>query len=351
MRSLTKLILILLTASLMILAAGCSSTNAKDEGLYIIEAKEAAGYIAKQGVTIVDMQKPEDYGKAHIKGAVNITLPEIVINTPVPNMLAPKAQIEAVLGSKGIANDTMIIIYDNNKNMEAARLWWTLRIYGHENAKVISGGFNALQAAKFEMTAEAPTVTAAKYIAKDLNKNMLATIDEVKAQVNNPQSNVILLDTRTKEEFEQGTIPGSILFDFNENNYKDGTYKKVQDTKIQYIEDNITQDKTIIMYCKTSVRAAQTYLALYNASYRNIKVYDGAWLEWEASTKPQVVPVDAEVTLTPDAAKPAATESKPQKADKAPQTTTAPKPVPAPQPAPAPKPAPAPIESNSNDNS
>ena len=37
------------------------------------------------------------------------------------------------------------------------------------------------------------------------------------------------------------------------------------------------------MFCKTSVRGAQTYLALYDAGYRNLKLYDGAWLEWSAS--------------------------------------------------------------------
>lgn len=283
MRRLSKVLLLLVIASFMIAAAGCSSSNAPDEGLYIIDAKDASEYIGVQGNVTVDMQKPEDYAKAHIKGAVNMALAEIVINTPVPNMLAPKGQIENVLGSKGIGNDTMVIIYDNNKNMEAARLWWTLRIYGHENARVVSGGFNALQAAKLEMTAEVPAVEAVKYSAKDMDASMLATIDEVKAQVNQPRKNVVLLDSRTQEEFDQGTIPGSILLDFNENNYNDGTYKKVQDIKIQYMENKITPDKTVIMYCKTSVRAAQTYLALYNAGYRNMKVYDGAWLEWSQS--------------------------------------------------------------------
>lgn len=280
MKKLSKAFLLLLVTLLVISAAGCSSSKAPDEGMYIIDAKEAAGYIGAQGKVIVDMQKPEEYAKAHVKGAVNIALSEIVINTPVPNMLAPKAQIENVLGSRGIGNDTMVIIYDNNKNMEAARLWWTMRIYGHENVKVVSGGFNALQAAKLEMTAEAPKVEAVQYTAKDMDPSMLATLEEVKAQVTQPQGNVVLLDTRTQEEFEQGTIPGSVLLDFNQNNYKDGTYKKVQDIKIQYIENGITTDKSVIMYCKTSVRAAQTYLALYNAGYRNIKVYDGAWLEW-----------------------------------------------------------------------
>lgn len=281
MRLFSKVLLLLLVVSLILPAAGCSSANAADEGKYIIEAKQAADYIGKDGAVIVDMQKPEDYAKAHLKGAVNITLAELVVNTPVSNMLAPKSQIENVLGSKGISNDSNVIIYDNNKNMEAARMWWTLRIYGHENVMVVSGGFNALQAAKLEMTAEKPAVTAAKYTAKDPDKTMIATFDEVKAQVEQPQKDTVLLDTRSQKEYDEGAIPGAILLDFTRNNYKDGTYKKMQDIKIQYIENGITPEKNIIMYCKTSVRAAQTYLALYNAGYRNMKVYDGAWLEWQ----------------------------------------------------------------------
>lgn len=299
MKKTTRAFLLLLVLSLVITAAGCSSSNNADEGKYIVEAKAAAGYIGTQGKVLVDMQKPEDYAKAHVKGAVNITLAEIVINTPVPNMLAPKAQIEKVLGSRGIGNETEVLIYDNNKNMEAARLWWTMRIYGHENVKVISGGFNALQAAKVEMTSEAPAVNAVEYKAKDMDASMLATIEDVKAQVTQPDKNVVLLDTRTQEEFDQGTIPGSVLLDFNQNNYKDGTYKKVQDIKIQYIESGITADKSVIMYCKTSVRAAQTYLALYNAGYRNIRVYDGAWLEWSQNAPEISAPAAAPTQAQP----------------------------------------------------
>ena len=52
-----------------------------------------------------------------------------------------------------------------------------------------------------------------------------------------------------------------------------------------YIHDKgIKPDKTIIMFCKTSIRAAQTYVALYNAGYRDLKIYDGAWVEWSADS-------------------------------------------------------------------
>lgn len=282
MKSKLRLLLLFMLIAAMTLSIGCSTKNTDDEGQYIIEAKDIKNYMNKPEVVIVDMQKPEDYAKGHLKGAVNITLQNIVISTPVPNMLAPKEQIETVLGAKGIGNDTTILIYDNNNNMEAARMFWTLQVYGHKNMKVISGGIKAMEAAKLEISTEVPAVTSVKYTAADKNTDIIATIDEVKAQVDKPQENTVLLDTRSPEEYAEGTIPGSILMNYIQNNYNDGTYKSVQDIKIQYIENKITADKQVIMYCKTSVRAAQTYLALYNAGYRNLKVYDGAWLEWSA---------------------------------------------------------------------
>jgi len=46
----------------------------------------------------------------------------------------------------------------------------------------------------------------------------------------------------------------------------------------------------VVLFCKSSVRAAQTYVALYNAGYRNLKVYDGAWLEWAKDKMPVYKP-------------------------------------------------------------
>ena len=347
MKNLTKYLLFFILISSMIIIAGCSKSTS-DEGEYIIEAKEVKDYMNKQEVVIVDMQKPEDYAKGHLAGAVNITLQNIVINIPVPNMLAPKEQIEVVLGAKGIGNDTSILIYDNNNNMEAARMFWTLQVYGHQNIKVISGGIKAIEAAKLEINTEIPVVSSVKYTTKDKNTNIIATIEEVKAQASEPKSNTVILDTRTPEEFAEGNIPGSILMNYLDNNYFDNTYKSVQDIKIRYIENKVTTDKQVIMYCKTSVRAAQTYLALYNAGYRNLKVYDGAWLEWDLSLNPPapvVEPtVEAPVVETPAQTSEPKTPA-PSTGDKPKESTPAPKPTPKPTP-----PAP-PVEPGKTDNS
>ncbi len=350
------LLFVLLTSIVMFLA-GCSATNAADEGQYIIDAKALSDYVGKAESVIVDMQKPEDYAKAHIAGAVNITLENIVINQPVPNMLAPKDQVEKILGANGISNHSMVLIYDNNKNMEAARLWWTLKMYGHDNAKVVSGGIKAIEDANLELTAEKTSIASVSYTAKDKDIKWLAAIDEVKLIAENPSDKVILLDTRSPEEYAEGYIGNAVLYNFEENNFKDATYKPVDHIKIQYIENKITPDKEIIMYCKTSVRAAQSFLALYNAGYRNLKVYDGAWLEWDLiqnPIEPEVIaaPEEPVIDTTPASEekteKKTNTEEKPKTPEKKPDTKPA-EPLKKPEKKPA-APTP-PVESNSQDAS
>jgi thiosulfate/3-mercaptopyruvate sulfurtransferase len=281
MKFFSRLFSVVMLLSLTILAVGCGTTNS---GKDIIGAKQALELLKSDNVVIAAAQVPETsvYDKEHVKGTVKIDLSDVVINEPVINMLAPKEQIEKVMSERGISNNTTVIIYDSNNNMDAARVWWTLKVYGHENVKVVSGGLEALKKAGAEITSEVPSVKAAKYVAKDKNNDMIATIDDVKAQVTTPDKNTILLDTRSQKEYDAGTIPGSVLLEYINNNYNDGTYKSVENIKIQYMENNIKSKNNVIMYCKTSIRGAQTYLALYNAGYRNLKLYDGAWVEWSS---------------------------------------------------------------------
>ena len=71
----------------------------------------------------------------------------------------------------------------------------------------------------------------------------------------------------------------------------DGTFKSVQTTKIDYLELGIYPEHEIIIFCKSSMRACPVFVQLYEAGYRNIRIYDGAFLEWSSdSTNPIEMP-------------------------------------------------------------
>lgn len=294
MKNISKLLLVIMV--LLLAFTGCTSTKAPGEkGQEIITAKKALKTV--ENVVLVDAQKSSAYKAGHVEGAVNISRSKITTFGPFPNMLISAEKMAKVLGEKGISNDTTVIVYDDNNNMDAARLWWTMKVYGHENVKVVSGGLKALLKAGAKKSTTIPEVSAVKYVVEEKNEEMIATKEEVKSEINNPQDNVVLLDVRTQEEFNMGTIPASILFDYVTNNYADGTFRPVRQIHTLYRDLDITPEQTVIMYCKTSIRAAQTYLALYNAGYRNLKLYDGAWMEWSSDTSlPVQIPDGANVT-------------------------------------------------------
>lgn len=287
-----------LLALLLTLATGIGPGPAlADAGDYITDAREVEALLNRDNVVLVDMRSADDYAGGHVAGAVNIPRSAVVVNEPYPNLLAPQEQIEQVLSESGIDNNTMVIIYDDSKNMDAARLWWTLLVYGHENARVVSGGFAALRQAGFSLSTEPPRQQQKEFRAAGPNPDYIATLDDILPQVENPDDNVILLDTRSREEFNEGTIPGSVLVNFELNNFDDGTYRPVQHILLEYKERGITADREIIIFCAVSVRGAQTFLALYNAGYRNLRLYDAAWVEYSDRLDPAcdgADPVEAE---------------------------------------------------------
>ena len=137
-----KALLLLLTAILLCVSCGPKPTGEK--GTEIVSAKEAMELIQDSGTVIVDAQPSVNYRKRHVDGAVSIPRPAINVSEPFPNLLAPAEAIEAVMQEAGINSTSQVVIYDDNKNMDSARLWWTLKAYGHEGVKVVSGGLQAL---------------------------------------------------------------------------------------------------------------------------------------------------------------------------------------------------------------
>lgn len=263
---------------------GCSSHTFVQGEPLILPVEKLSSYSGQDGVVIVDTRTAEEYAAGHVSGAVNIPTEDIVINVPVKNMLTSKKKIEKVMGSNGISNDTLVLAYDGNK-MGASRLLWTLFMYGHQNVKVLDGGFAAIQNAGLELTTDVPSPEPAVFTANEPTRNWLATMEDVRKQVEQPDSHVILLDVRSFEEYATvGKVPGSVIIPYEMNFFNDGTFKTTQITRINYLEEKINPEDEIIVYCQTSMRAAPVFVQLYEAGYRNIRIYDGAYLEWSSNS-------------------------------------------------------------------
>ncbi len=106
---------------------------------------------------------------------------------------------------------------------------------------------------------------------------------------------VVLVDVRSKDEFDakakddknitrRGHIDGAIHFEFK-NVFNEGGVVKSKDEIIATAKAaGITSDKEVVLYCASSVRAGIVFMALTDiAGFTNVKVYDGAYYEWNAT--------------------------------------------------------------------
>lgn len=296
MKKTAKLLLLLLTFAIILTGCEADISVPGEVGQDIITADEALKMIEEGEVVVVDAQQSGDFEDQHLDGAVNIARNDITTFGPYPNMLADASKVESSLGENGISNQTKVLIYDNNNNMDAARLWWTMLVYGHDtaNMKVISGGLNALKEAGANFVSGDYEVEAVEYKAAEKNEELIAAKEEVLAEVNNPSENVEILDVRTAAEVNKGIIPGAIHINYVNNNKDNGEFYPPSYIQRYYPDNGITPDEEVIMYCQTSIRAAQSFIALHNAGYRDLKLYDGAWIEWSSdSSTPKAMPTGA----------------------------------------------------------
>ena len=253
-----------------------------------ISPKALAKLMKDENVVIVSARKPADYSTVHIKGAVNVWHKDLYQEGEIKGLLISPEEIAKNLGSKGISQDNILVVYDGGKNKFAGRLYWIFDYLGCEDVRILDGQMKKWRKARKPVTKKATTVSPTTFKASPDEAEIAAT-KYVKAHLND--ANVVIVDVRSKEEYEgekgeterKGHIPGAILFEYKNVLNEDGTIKSKEELAGLAEAAGIGSDKEIILYRETSVRAGIVYMAFKAIlGFPNAKVYDGALYEWTA---------------------------------------------------------------------
>ncbi len=293
-KKLSILLVLLMVISLM----ACNDTTFEDS-MNIAEVEEVAEVYLDDNTIIIDARGEEAYNEMHLKGAVCLDPAELLVDKPVPATVAPKAKVQRVLSAKGISNDSVVYIYDDNGGVNAFRIWWTMKLYGHENVKVINGGFSKI--GKIGKGAdEATELVKTEYVASEANQDLIIGFEALQLITEDEATTVKIIDVRSPAEYDAGNIPGSILYPHSKNLYKDGTFMSARDMYLFYLDKGFEREDDIVLYCKSSFRATQTMALLEEAGFENLRIYDGAWLEWQANGGASDSPEDKAPVTTQD---------------------------------------------------
>ena len=258
-----------------------------------ISAKEfAALQKSNKSLVVIDAAKASTYAKIHIMKSVNIPYAELNKSGEIAGLLKDPKAIAAYLGKKGISNDSEIVVYDEGSSKYSSRVYWALKYVGAKNVKILHKNMDQFKAARLRLT-KSPTPVKAKTFTAEVNPAIYASMAEVKAGLN--KSNVVIVDARAANEFDgsaessKGHIPGAVHMEYKDVLKANGAFKSKVELKALADKFGLTSDKTIIVYCATSVRAAVSYIAFKDIlGLDNVKVFDGAYNEWVADASNKV---------------------------------------------------------------
>lgn len=244
----------------------------------------APGIVAPSGT--------EQYAAGHIPGAVHLDYAEHLKDgaTPYAMRVAPPEHFAAVLGANGIGDDTLVIAYDDGDVPYAARLIWMLRYYGHDAAQILGGGYKEWLASGNAPTTHVPTYAPVLFTPR-LRPQLRASRADVLA-VAEGRSDTQLLETQRDKTYASRSfdIAGSIRLSGNDllDDADGGRVVPRERLDALIDERGLDRAKRTIVTCGSGVSASGAYIALLEAGFSDVAVYDGSWMEWAHDELPRV---------------------------------------------------------------
>src|SRR6266852_8016104 len=233
------------------------------------------------------------YDQGHVPGAAGWNWTTELCDTLVRDIV-PVKKLEELLGKTGIDNKTAIVLYGDNNNWFAAWAFWQLKIYGHDDVRIMDGGRKKWLAEGRELSTDTPSVQPKTYKAGAPDLSLRAFLPEVQQALAGKEAS--LVDVRSPAEFtgeilappglpetcqRGGHIPGAKSIPWGKNCNEDGTSKSADDLKALYESAGILGDKPVIAYCRIGERSSLTWFAMkYLLGFQDVKNYDGSWTEW-----------------------------------------------------------------------
>ena len=229
-----------------------------------------------------------DWQREHIPGSRFADLTGALSDAaaPLPFTLPSPERFGEAMGRLGVGDGTLVVSYDGDGGMWAARLWWMLRAFGHDRAAVLDGGLPVWRDAGRPLTASpTPAAMPARFTAR-LRPELIAGRDEVLAALEDPS--IVLVNALSPELHagaenrygRAGHIPGSANVHARSLLLPDGRFRPVDELRRAFSRSGALEADRVIAYCGGGISATNDALALALLGRDDIAIYDGSLREW-----------------------------------------------------------------------
>ena len=229
-----------------------------------------------------------EYLADHLPGAMFFGIDDIADKaTDLPHMLPSPADFAATVGAMGIAETDTIVVYDEAGLFSAPRVWWSFRVMGASDVRVLDGGGPKWRA-EGRPTAAGEVTRPARQFIPAFRPELVADFGSVLELTRTKAKTIV--DARSAERFRgtaieprpglaAGHIPGSLNVPVGSVS-TDGRLKSPAELATLFRDAGIDVTRPIVTSCGSGVTASTLALALAMVGAPDVAVYDGSWSEW-----------------------------------------------------------------------
>jgi thiosulfate/3-mercaptopyruvate sulfurtransferase len=235
------------------------------------------------------------YQQGHVPGAVRIDW-HTDLQDQLKRDYIDKHAFARLCASKGIGPDTVVVFYGDKSNWWACYAFWTFKLYGHANCRIMDGGRKRWELDNRPWSRDSePEFPHTEYPARDPDPAVRAFRDET---LRHCRAGRPLVDVRSPGEYtgellhmpdypqegalRGGHIPGAVSIPWSRATNEDGTFKSAGELEKLYLkEQGLKRRSATIAYCRIGERSSHTWFVLkYLLGFHNVRNYDGSWTEW-----------------------------------------------------------------------
>lgn len=235
----------------------------------------------------------EAYLQGHIPGSVYFDIDRIAAQgAPLPHTLPDPVEFSSRIRPLGIGDGHRLVIYDRNRFIASARVWWMLRHMGVKDVFVLDGGLAAWTEAGGELDDREP-----RYPVRHFTPRLQADLVKTLGQMKNIEASASaqIVDVRPQGRFTgqaaepraglpSGHMPGSLNMPYSLLLTEAGYLKSTESLLDMVKKIGLSLDKPIVSTCGSGVTAPVLTLALAKLGQDRSAVYDGSWAEWASQT-------------------------------------------------------------------
>ena len=248
-----------------------------------ISVEQLADLMTKTNVFVIDARPADDYKQGHIPNARNLPFKSTFQDLSKSGLVIAAERAKVIFQSIGLNNNDLVVVYDGSNMVQAARVFWTLEMNGHQKVRLLDGGLQAWQANGGKLSQETPPIAISDYRTQT-NRKAVKTWFDVDEALNGSKP-YILIDARDgdhfsglkSEAYRSGHIPTARNVPVNQNLTADGHFRSMDELHALY--GSIPKNTEVIVYCSKGLASSLEYFVLREQGL-NVGNYESSWMEW-----------------------------------------------------------------------